>query len=110
MPGAVITSRTAYADADVLIGAMSSLRATVLAGPRPPADHSHTHLGAAGLEVASLTSTAPGESGDVAPSPPGSVEPTPPLKTSRTAPEKRSVARHPKATLAETDQLELFRG
>ncbi|WP_457191138.1 glycosyltransferase family protein [Nocardioides sp. P5_E3] len=51
VPGAVITSRTAYADAEALIGAMSSLRATVLAGPQPPADHSHAHLGAAGLEV-----------------------------------------------------------
>ena len=45
-PDAVITSRTAYADAEALIGAMSSLRATVLADPQPPADHSHAHLGA----------------------------------------------------------------
>ena len=51
VPDAVITSRTAYADAEALIGAMSSLRATVLAGPEPPADHAHAQLGAAGLEV-----------------------------------------------------------
>ena len=51
VPGAVITSRTAYADAEALIGAMSSLRATVLAGPQPAADHAREQLGAAGLEV-----------------------------------------------------------
>ena len=67
-------------------------------------------LAAAGLEVTSATTTAPGSSDDVAPSPPGSVEPTPPPKPSSTEAEKRSVVRRPKATLTDTDQLRLFRG
>jgi DNA-binding transcriptional MocR family regulator len=67
-------------------------------------------LVAAGLEVASDTTTAPGSSNGVASQPPQPVELTPPPKTSSTEAEKRSVARRPKATLTDTDQLELFRG
>ncbi|NYE34933.1 hypothetical protein F4692_000037 [Nocardioides cavernae] len=50
VPDAVITSRTAYATPEELIGAMSSLRSTVLAGD-PPADHAPALLRTAGLEV-----------------------------------------------------------
>ncbi len=65
-------------------------------------------LVAAGLEVASDTTTASGSNDDVAPGPPRSIELTPPPKCSSTEAEKRSVARRPKATLADTDQLQLF--
>jgi GT2 family glycosyltransferase len=51
VPDAVITSRTPYAEPEQLIGAMSSLRSTVLAGPPPPTDRSRDQLRAAGLEV-----------------------------------------------------------
>ena len=67
-------------------------------------------LVAAGLAVASGTTTPSGSSDDVASSPPRSVELTRRPKTSGIEAEKRSVARRPKATLTETDQLELFRG
>lgn len=50
VPDTVITSRTAYATAEELIGAMTSLRSTVLGG-RPPADHAPELLRTAGLEV-----------------------------------------------------------
>ena len=50
VPDTVITSRTAYADAETLIGAMSSLRATVTPDPRRRPTL-RAHLGAAGLEV-----------------------------------------------------------
>ncbi|GAA1921520.1 glycosyltransferase [Nocardioides hwasunensis] len=48
VPDAVITSRTAYAAADALIGAMTSLRASALT---PPPDRAAELLVGAGLEV-----------------------------------------------------------
>jgi GT2 family glycosyltransferase len=48
VPEAVITSRTSYAGADELIGALASLRAGSAA---PPPDRAADLLGAAGLEV-----------------------------------------------------------
>ncbi len=52
VPDTVITSRTPYASAEELIGAMSSLRSTVLGGTATPApDHAPELLRAAGLEV-----------------------------------------------------------
>lgn len=67
-------------------------------------------LVAAGLEVTSHTPTAPDTTDDVGPRPPRSVDLTPRPKASTTEAEKRSGARRTKATLTETDQLELFRG
>lgn len=67
-------------------------------------------LAAAGLEVASDTPAASGSSDGLASGVPRSVQPAPKPKTSSTEAEKRSVARRPRANLAETDQLELFRG
>ena len=52
VPDTVITSRTSYASAEELIGAMSSLRATVLGdGTTPEPDRAPELLRAAGLEV-----------------------------------------------------------
>ncbi|WP_210502541.1 glycosyltransferase family protein [Nocardioides xinjiangensis] len=52
VPDAVITSRTAYATAEELIGATSSLRSTVLGGAgTPPPDRAPELLRTAGLEV-----------------------------------------------------------
>ncbi|MBC2933362.1 glycosyltransferase [Nocardioides sp. zg-1228] len=51
VPDAVITSRTAYADTEELIGALSSLRSTVLEVPPPSPDDSHEQLRTAGLEA-----------------------------------------------------------
>ncbi|WP_460691349.1 glycosyltransferase family protein [Nocardioides flavus (ex Wang et al. 2016)] len=51
VPDAVITSRTPYASADELIGALSSLRSTVEAGATPPPDASVELLRVAGLEA-----------------------------------------------------------
>lgn len=50
VPDTVITSRTAYATPEELIGALSSLSSTVLAGD-PPADGAAELLRTAGLEV-----------------------------------------------------------
>jgi O-antigen biosynthesis protein len=51
VPDAVITSRTAYASAEELIGGLSSLRTTVQAGAVPPPDTAPELLATAGLEV-----------------------------------------------------------
>lgn len=67
-------------------------------------------LVAAGLEVASTTWTAHDTNDDAPMGPRRSVELTPAPMTSNTEAEKRSVARRRKATLTDTDQLELFRG
>ncbi|WP_210648653.1 glycosyltransferase [Nocardioides sp. SYSU D00065] len=52
VPDTVITSRTPYAAPEGLVGALSSLRSTVLAGvATPPPDRARELLRAAGLEV-----------------------------------------------------------